>query len=82
MSDVKTTIIREELEVPLAMLIAAADQLIEAGISNEIIATDDDDDCVTLSIEYEKEQREVIHEIRDMIADYEEQDEDEQEDDD
>lgn len=73
----KSTITREELEVPAGALIEVADVLIEAEIPVEITGTDADDDTITIEIQYEKEQRETIHEVKDIIADYEDDEDDE-----
>jgi len=77
-----TVIVQKEMEVPVGILVEVADLLIEHEISHKITATDADNDCITLELEYEKEEREIIHEIQDLIDDYEEEDEDGEEDDD
>ncbi|HMT75470.1 MAG TPA: hypothetical protein PKA77_15465 [Chitinophagaceae bacterium] len=76
----KSTITREELEVPAGVLAEVAGALIEAEIPVEITGADVDEDVLTLSVEYEKEQRDTIHEVRDMISDYEEQDDGDEDD--
>jgi hypothetical protein len=77
----KSTITKEELEVPLGVLIDVATQLIDNGINMEIVGTDEDTDCITLEVHYDKEQRETIHEVKDRISDFEESDEDKEDDD-
>jgi len=77
-----TVIVQKEMEIPVGILVEVADLLIEHEISHKITATDADNDCITLELEYEKEEREIIHEIQDLIDDYEEEDEDGEEDDD
>jgi ribosomal protein S8 len=69
-----TIIIKKEIDVPTGILIAVADKLIEYGLAHSITATDEDNDSVTLEVEYGKDEKEVIHEIEDLITDFEEQD--------
>ena len=68
----KTTITKQEITVPTNALIDVADILIEEDIYHRFTATDEDEDTITFEIEYEKEQREAVHAIEDMISDYEE----------
>ena len=65
-----TIITRKELEVPLGALIEVSDILIENGISNEITGTDEDEDTVTLEVSFTKEERDIIHEVEDLISDF------------
>ncbi|WPV65970.1 hypothetical protein [Chitinophaga sp. LS1] len=74
-----TTITKKELNVPTSIIIEVADVLLENEITNDIIGTNAENDELVLEVEYEKEQREVIHQIEDMIADHEESDDDEEE---
>lgn len=74
-----TTITKKELNVPSNLIIEVADVLLENGISNDIIGTDEETDELILEVTYEKEQREAIHQIEDLIADYEDNSEEEDE---
>ena len=65
-----TIITRKELEVPLGALIEVSDILIENGISNEITGTDEDEDTITLEVSFTKEERDIIHEVEDLINDF------------
>ena len=65
-----TIITRKELEVPLGALIEVSDILIENGISNEITGTDEDEDTITLEVSFTKEERDIIHEVEDLISDF------------
>ena len=65
-----TIITRKELEVPLGALIEVSDILIENGITNEITGTDEDEDTVTLEVSFTKEERDIIHEVEDLISDF------------
>ncbi|HEX7906331.1 MAG TPA: hypothetical protein VF487_20795 [Chitinophagaceae bacterium] len=74
-----TVITKKELHVPTGAIIDVADVLIENEIINEIIGTDTDEDTIIFEIQYGKEQREVIHEVEDMISDFlEEADQDDE----
>jgi hypothetical protein len=79
----KTVITKNELHVPTGAIIEVADLLLENEITNEIIGTDAEEDTIILEVQYEKEQRDVIHEAEDIISDFHEeenQDEDEEDD--
>ena len=65
-----TVITKKELSVPLGAILDVADVLLENDIINNIIGTDSDEDTIILEVEYDKEQREVIHEVEDIIADF------------
>ena len=65
-----TIITRKELEVPLGALIEVSGILIENGISNEITGTDEDEETVTLEVSFTKEERDIIHEVEDLISDF------------
>jgi hypothetical protein len=73
------TITKRELNVPTSIIIEVVDVLLENEITNNIIGTDAENDELVLELEYEKEQREVIHQIEDMIADHEKGDDDDEE---
>ena len=80
-----TVITKKELHVPTGAIIKVADVLLENEITNEIIGTEPDEDAVILEVQYDKEQREVIHEVEDIISDFleeAEQDDDSNEEDD
>jgi hypothetical protein len=68
----KTVITKLELSVPAGAIVEVADVLLENEIINQIVGSDADEDTVILEVQYEKEQREVIHEVEDIIAEYEE----------
>jgi len=75
----KTVIVKKEVEVPVGILMEVADLLIENELSHEIIGTDAENNCLTLEIAYEKDERDTIHEIENLIDDYEVEDDDEEE---
>ena len=74
----KTTITQEELVVPLNAIIEVVGLLIENELSFEIIETDEDEETITIEVDYNKDEREIIHQVKDIIADYEDSDEEEQ----
>lgn len=73
-----TVIVKKELDIPVGLLLEVADILIENEISHEITGTDAENDCITLEVAYEKEQRDTIHEIEDLIDDYDEEEGDDE----
>lgn len=78
----KTVITKNELHVPTGAIIQVAEVLLENEVTNEIIGTDADEDTIILEVQYEKDQRKVIHEVEDIISDFlDEADEEDEEDD-
>ena len=59
----KTVITKKELNVPSAVIVEVADLLLDNEITNDIVGTDPDNDELIIEVEYEKEQREIIHQI-------------------
>ena len=74
----KTTITQEELVVPLNAIIEVVGLLIENELSFEIIETDEDEETITIEVDYNKDEREIIHQVKDIITDCEADDEEEQ----
>lgn len=72
----KRAIIKQDIIVPSGALLEVADILIEEGIMHTITSTDEEEDTITLEIQYEKEQRDAVHAIDDLIGDFEEQEDD------
>jgi hypothetical protein len=70
----KTIITKKELEVPVDVLVEVSAILVEHDIPNQIIDTDEEEDSITIEVSFAKDQREVIHEVEDVISDYEEED--------
>ncbi len=76
-----TTITRKEITVP-ADLIVEVSAVIEANtLHAEIIGSDEDEDTVTLEVEYSREERSVVREIENLISDHEEDGDDDEDDD-
>ena len=74
-----TIIVRKEIEVPLGVLVDVADLLLEHDIGHKIIATNTDENTISLEISYDREQRDVFYEITDLIEDHQqERDEDDE----
>lgn len=78
-------ITKKELSIPAAIITEVAEVLLENEIINDIIGADTEIDEVLIEVQFDREQRDVIHHIEDMISDYqetqEEDDDDNQEDD-
>lgn len=85
----KRVLTTKELEVPVSAMIEVADLLIENEISHVLVDTDEDNDTVTIEVEYGTDDRETIHSIEDVIDDHtaestdsDDQEEEEEEDED
>jgi hypothetical protein len=73
----KTMITKKELHVPVGATLEVTDVLLENEIVNDLTGTDSDEDTLILEVQYEKEQRDAIHKVEDIIADFLEEQEDE-----
>lgn len=73
------TIIEKELEVPAAIITEVANLLCSHEMVPEIISADEEEEKITLSVQFTKEQRDTIHEAEDLIEDYYDEDDDEDE---
>jgi len=71
LKQMKKTVTTKQLEVPVGALIEVADLLIENEITHQMVATDEDNDTVTIEVEYDRDERDTIHEVEDAIDDYE-----------
>ena len=72
----KKTVTTKQLEVPVGALMEVADLLIENEITHQMVATDEDNETITIEVEYDRDERDTIHEVEDAIDDYEGDDED------
>ncbi|BAV05075.1 hypothetical protein SAMN05421788_11583 [Filimonas lacunae] len=77
-----TIITKKEIHVPVDVLIQVSDVFLREDITNTIIGTEEADHAIVFEVEYEKGQRDAIHEVEDIISDYHENDEEEEDDDD
>ena len=66
---------KKELNIPAAIITEVAEVLLENEIINEIIGADVETDEILIEVQYEREQRDAIHHIEDMISDHEETEE-------
>ena len=76
-----TLVIKKELNVPLGVIMNVAGIIVNKNLACDIVGTDDDEDILILEVQYEKGQRKAIHEIEDAIAEFLEEDEEEEGDD-
>jgi hypothetical protein len=76
----RTKIIREDIEVPVDIMIEIAGMLLEADIAAIISGSDGDEGTVTLSVDYEPEERQTIHDVNDRIEEYHDEDDDDDDD--
>lgn len=74
-------ITKKELSIPAAIITEVAEVLLENEINNDIIGADTEIDEVLIEVQFEREQRDVIHQIEDMISDYHETEEEDDDDD-
>lgn len=63
-------ITKKELHVPVGIMLDVADLLLENEIANDIVGTDADEETIIIEVQFEKEQRDIIHEVEDTIADF------------
>ena len=77
-----TIVTKKELNVPIGAILSVADVIVENNIFSDITGTDEDEDTITIEVEYSREQRKIIHKMEDIISDYleEENEEDAEED--
>lgn len=75
-----TIITKKELIIPAGVIAQVSDVIIENEITHTILGADTDEDTITLEVQFTKDEREIIHEIEDIVSDYEEQAEEEQDD--
>ncbi len=69
------------MSIPAAIITEVAEVLLENEIINDIIDADTEIDEVLIEVQFEREQRDVIHHIEDMISDYQETEEEDDDDD-
>lgn len=77
------TIKVKELEVPVGAMPEVVDLLMENELDNSLTGTDEDHDFIYLEVSYDKDDddhKAAIHEIEDIIANYEDEDDQEDED--
>ncbi|MEO6251730.1 MAG: hypothetical protein ABIO79_00370 [Ferruginibacter sp.] len=71
------TIKVKELEVPIEVIAEVAELLTDNDITNTITGVDEDYEILFMEMEYEKEDNQVIHDIEDVIEDFNEDDDEE-----
>jgi hypothetical protein len=79
----KTIKIRE-FEVPTDIIAEVADIIAANELNNKITGTDEEQTVVFVEVHYDKdddEERQAVHDIDDVINDYDEEDDEESEDD-
>lgn len=69
-------------DVPADLMVEFAKVIVENELDTSIEDYDHDEDEITIEVDYEPEQKKLMHELQDRIDDYyEEQDDDEEDDD-
>lgn len=79
-----TKLTRQVFDIPANIMLDVCSLICEHELEHNIMEVDEDEDTISLELQYSKQDRKVIHKIEDMIADNteEEDDEDEEDDDD
>lgn len=70
-----------KFDVPENLMTEFAGVMIENRLSNSIVDYDLDESEITVEVEYEPEQKKLMHGIQDKIDEYNESEEEEEEDD-
>jgi hypothetical protein len=73
---------KEQFDVPASIMLKVSDLICGNQLTHEIIEVDEDADTITLELEYTKQERDVIHQIEDLIADNSDDEEEEEDEDD
>jgi hypothetical protein len=68
---------KEQFDVPSSIMLEVCGLICEHELHHAIMEVDEDADTISLEIQYSKQDREVIHQIEDLIADNSEEEEDE-----
>ncbi len=78
----RTTIRKEEITVPQGAFAAVAALITEHSLEHTITDADDSEgeETITLSIRYSKDERNAFHEIEDLISEYENRDDEDDDD--
>ena len=74
-------LIEKELNVPANAMMQVAKVLTENELVATITGSDDEDDTITIEVQYEKSNRAAIHEIEDIIEEHSSDENDDDEDD-
>lgn len=73
---------QEEFHIPGDAMVQVSSIICEKGLHHVITEVDEDEEIITVELEYIKDDREVIHEIEDLIYDYMNDDDDDEYEDD
>ncbi|MBN8852768.1 MAG: hypothetical protein BGO55_03345 [Sphingobacteriales bacterium 50-39] len=73
----KTKIYVQELIIPSDAMPEVATILVNNELTNEIIGSDEENETITLEVQYEKEERDAFQEILDVVESYEDAEEEE-----
>ena len=75
-------LIEKDLHVPADAMMEVASVLKEHELPATITGSDEEAETITLEVQYDKSERAAIHEIEDIIEEYNDDDDDEEEEDD
>ena len=71
---------KQQFDIPSHIMMGVCSLICEHELEHTIMGVDEDADTIGLELQYSKQDRNVIHEIEDMIADNSDEDEDDEED--
>ena len=77
-----TKLTRQVFDIPANIMLDVCSLICEHELEHTIMEVDEDEDTISIELQYSKQDRKVIHKIEDMIADNSEEDDEDEEDDD
>lgn len=77
-----TKLTRQVFDIPSNIMLYVCSLICEHELEHTIMEVDEDEDTISLELQYSKQDRKVIHKIEDMIADNSDEEDDDEEDDD
>jgi hypothetical protein len=73
-----TKLTMEKFDVPSGIMLEVCGLICEHELHHVITEVDEDEDTISIEIQYSKQDREVIHIIEDLIADNSDEDDDDE----
>ncbi|WP_440134904.1 hypothetical protein [Chitinophaga sancti] len=77
-----TKLTRQVFDIPANIMLDVCSLICEHELEHTIMEVDEDEDTISVELQYSKQDRKVIHKIEDMIADNSDEEDEEEEDDD
>lgn len=73
---------QQQFDIPSHIMLEVCGLICTHELEHTIIEVDEDADTISIELQYSKQDRDIIHQIEDLIADNSDDDEDDYEDDD